>query len=114
MSYKHFMKIALLGLVAGSWPFINDLGAWQRKAMDECKQDAKECTKNPDRCHRDSDKCKSNVFDNDAYSFALELTDYDKGLFSKFTMDQKKLAMDLADRNKMSPGDAVSKIAGTW
>ncbi len=80
--------------------------------MDDCKQEAKECTKNPDRCQRDSDKCKHNAADRDVSSFASELSPYSHVLFSKFNMDQKKQAMDAADKNKMPPDDAVAKVAG--
>jgi hypothetical protein len=106
------VKIVFLSMVAGACCLTNGLTAWQRSAMSDCKEDAKECTKSPDRCQRENEKCKHNANDKDLSSFSSELSTYSSMLFSRFTMDQKKQAMDNADKNKMSPDDAVGKVAG--
>jgi hypothetical protein len=116
---KNFMTMALLGMAAGVCFFANDLTAWQRSAMSECKQDANDCKEDAgdskqaqDKCMRKSKRCEGNASGSDESSFANELSAYSKSTFMKFTTDQKKQAMDAADNNKMTPDEAVAKVGG--
>lgn len=104
----------------------SSLCAWERKAMNTCKKEeqsckkyANECKKNnpdckkkPETCTRTAEECKEDVVADDTSSFEMTLSAYAKTLFSKFSPEQKKKALDLADGNKMPTDDAVAKIAG--
>ncbi len=83
---KKFMALALLGVTAGISLQAEGEVAWQKKPIDECRK-------------------------GDASSFESSLSHYSAAKYRSFTPEQKKKAMDLADNNKMSPDDAVDKVA---
>lgn len=91
---RNFMMVALLGVTAGASLSANDQNqspnnqnnvAWQKKTLDETRKD-------------------------DESSFASQLSPYTHNYWRSFSPDQKKRAMDMADKNKMSPDDAVEKV----
>ena len=95
---RNFMMVALLGVTAGASLNAADQNqvsqnapngqnnlAWQRKSADEMRKD-------------------------DESSFAGQLSPYTYNYWRDFNPDQRKKAMDLADKNKMSPDDAVAKV----
>ncbi len=124
-----YMTLALSGLVAGLCLSVGNLSAWERSAMSDCKKDMDQCKKNVDLCKKDSsktsddcksmmddckkdmDQCKKNVDKNDGASFERQLNSYNQNRFVKFSSDQKVKAMDMADKNRMDPNDAVDKVA---
>ncbi len=120
---KKLMNMAL-GLGACVCLFSGELSAWERSAMSDCKQDesdckkeAKGCTddkgtckKQAEQCKKDAEACKKSAQISDETSFMNALSPYSKSQFQKFSPDQKKKAMDMADGAKISPDDAVTKV----
>lgn len=95
---RYFVKAALLGVTAGaslcaadqnvaaqSTPNNQNNIAWQRKTPDECRKD-------------------------DEAAFNAKLSPYTHNFWRDFTPDQRKKAMDYADKNKMDPDAAVEKV----
>jgi hypothetical protein len=122
---KSKLTMAFGSLIAASCLFTNGLSAWERTAMDECKQemndckdDASQCTgdramckRQAEQCKKDYEMCKKEVDQTDAASFANALSiPYYKTQFTQFSDSQRKRAMDYADGNKMKPDDAVAKV----
>jgi hypothetical protein len=91
MKKRSFTSLVLAGVAASAVLYANDPVAWEKKT--------------PDKCVKESGKA-------DESSFASSLSPYTYGMYKDFTPDQKKRAMDFADHNKMSPDDAVMKVAG--
>jgi hypothetical protein len=101
-----------------------ELSAWERSAMSTCKQhhqecmkDAKSCTSDPATCKEQKAKCKPVMKDckedapsADANSFAMACSNYYRNRFNKMTMNEKKQIMDMADKNKMAPDEAVKQM----
>ncbi|MFI5334450.1 MAG: hypothetical protein ACHQT8_04710 [Chlamydiales bacterium] len=125
---KRAMTLALSGLIAGFCLTTGELSAWQRtatedckKEMDNCKQDANNCNKEGGKksgkcrkmigsCKQNHRQCKKDAESSDEASFATNLNKSNRNLFKELTPDQKKNAMDYADKNKMSPNDAMAKV----
>jgi len=104
------------------------LSAWQRAAQEDCQKSHKQCMQNvenckdsgsssdqcakmEDMCKQNMKECKANIEKKDLASFEAALSSYSRTTFAKFSNDQKKKAMDYADKNTMSPDDAVTKVA---
>lgn len=87
---KNFAKLALLGVAASACLCAEDQVAWEKKTIDQCKKEA-------------SSKDES--------SFEGALTPHAKRQYRDLTDVQRKKAMDYADKNKMTPDEAVAKVA---
>lgn len=110
---RQILNKAFLGIAAIACFYTFDVSAWERTASSNCKKATKNCQKSADQCKKDNDKCQQHVHSKDMSSFESELTPYAKSIFTQFSDDRKTKAMDYADKNKMSPDDAVAKVAGT-
>lgn len=105
------------------------LSAWERSALEKCKQDMSNCQSDVDRCKKTAknsndckkmmekcnatmDMCKRDADKTDESSFANALSPGNKAQFTGLSADQKKKAMDMADGNKMDPDDALAKTLG--
>lgn len=87
--------------------------AWERKAMSDCKKEEKSCTDSPSSCKKEAEECKQDAHKTDEGSFYHKLSPVYRSMFKGFNAKQKVQAMDMADKNKMSPDDAVAKVAST-
>ncbi|MBS3904575.1 MAG: hypothetical protein KGZ39_04555 [Simkania sp.] len=99
------MPTLALGIIAGVSLSSNPLPAWERTAAADCKKESKDCKKS-------GDQCKNNILHNDQRSFEWALSSYSKQLFEKFSVEEKKKAMDAVDGTNMAPDEAVAKVAG--
>jgi hypothetical protein len=93
---KKILALSLLSLLTIG------ANAWERKPMDS------------DRCQRDGktmQRCQKENDDDNEYIFTSLLSPQAYKLYNDFTPEQKKMAMDNADRNRMDPNSAVSKVA---
>lgn len=121
---KKLIAVSMLSLVAGVCFYGNHLSAWERHAMNDCKHSEKDCKSESKKCNKkdgsckemsatckeDYNECKADAKGDDMSSFKYHLSPYSKSLFENFTPKQREKAMDLADKNKMSPDDAVMKV----
>jgi len=98
-------SFTLLSLTLGICMLSSELSAWQRTPMNlqRCQQQGK----TPQRCE------KENAEDN-AYSFEALLSPDSYKKYNDFSPDQKKMALDYADGNKMDPNEAVAKVAAQY
>jgi hypothetical protein len=105
---KNFKSI--LSIVVG----LSALGclSWQRSgAVDVCKRNKDACTKSADMCQADYDACMDNALKEDEETFLSDVQPESEDLYDDFTSQQRKQAMDYADGNKMSPDEAIAKVA---
>lgn len=120
---NHFVFVG----IAAALFFAQDLSAWERTAKKECKQEYQDCKSEADsKCATDPNKCKKmkedcerkyhvckkNAEKRDEESFQGQLSPSAFSKYQGFSNQQKIKAMDHADHNKMSPNDAVEKVAG--
>jgi len=91
MKNKKIIALALFAVTAGTSLFAGDQTAWERKTVEKAKREAQK---------------------EDASTFVSSLSPFHYKQFQSFTPEQKKLAMDYADGNKMTPDEAVSKVGG--
>ena len=104
------IALTMLALSAGFCLSTNEV-AWERKGMSDCKKEEKSCTDSPASCKKESAECKKDAPKTDETSFSHQLSPAYKSMFKNFNAGQKMQAMDMADKNKMAPDDAVAKVA---
>jgi hypothetical protein len=118
MNRKQILVLTLLGTL--SFSSIASLYAWQRSAESNCLKEEQECRQEIDdseggieertECNRDFDECSENIKNADEASFMEELSKTRLSQFQNMTDKQKKEAMDYADNNSMTPGEAVDRV----
>ncbi len=106
------VALTLLALSAGFCLSTNEV-AWQREAMSDCKKEEKGCTDSAASCKKEAEECKRDAHKTDEGSFYHKLSPVYRSMFKNFNAKQKVQAMDMADKNKMSPDDAVAKVASS-
>jgi hypothetical protein len=116
---KH-IKVFFLCVLTGICLYSNGISAWERTAKENCKKDEKSCEKkakdkngDTSKCEKQMDQCKKEAPKTDEDSFASSLSHHSRSQFRNFTPEQKRKAMDYADKNRMSPEDAVAKVMKT-
>lgn len=117
-----FLMCTILG-----FSLFGSLNAWERTAKQDCEKNKKQCQADADRactsssdqnqcrkmkddCKTQYDQCEKKIKQNDENSFSNALGPFDKTNFNSLSSDDKTKAMDYADKNKMSPSDAVEKV----
>ncbi len=83
---------------------------------DSCKQENSDCVdkckEKSTKCDENNTACKKEIPQSDESSFKSAMGYRARMKYNKFTPEQKTKAMDLADNNKMTPDEAVNKVAG--
>jgi hypothetical protein len=102
MKSKKIFALALLGITTGVCVYGGDEIVWQKKEMDadRCKQQGKT-----------TQRCQKENADDNKYSFESNLSPDVYKVYENFTPDEKTMAMNYADNNRMDPNDAVAKVA---
>jgi len=110
-------------VIVGMLP-IREIEAWERTALKNCLDQEQACLKNASYCTQDYNTCrqqqqdckikgamcKKDAENQDEFSFSSSLSTYYYQKFQTLTPEQKKMAMDNADHNRMTPDDGVAKV----
>lgn len=102
MKNKKMIAWTILSITTSFSLFAAEEVAWQRKQVDtsRCKRDGKTMQ-----------RCQEEVAEDNKYNFESELSPDVYKVYEDFTDDQKNTAMDYADRNRMTPNDAVRRVS---
>lgn len=119
--------MSICGLITGCILSSSALDAWERTAEQDCTANEKSCRRNADiqcdqgspedcdemkdACEKKRKECQARADKKDEESFQSELNPRTFSKYQGFSSEQKIKAMDYADKNRMSPNDAVDKVS---